>query len=190
MSDLSQRLRQAVGPPEAFQEDLSGWTLEMLRNETVTFGNKNVNRTYEDVWNHDQQWVGFMVSRYQTSQKAEHRKFMRYVELKVEEIENNQAQRPVLRNNRGGPSMAMQSKAKAKPKARGYQSPPTIEGLDLSGDEDDTELGFDQSYMEIMNPEMGALQERMGFMETALQQIMQHMGVNGRNPTGAEESHP
>lgn len=173
MSDLGRRLRAAQMPQEAFQEDIGSWTMDMLQHETVAFGTKHVNRTFEDVWNMDQGWVGFVVQRFSKSEKMEHKKFIRFVELKLDEIESQRAQRPVLRR---APLPVGASKAAPKPKA-GYQRPTASELTVPTSDDEDIELVTETYSAQIMTQEMAGMQERMQSIEGALQQVIQHLSA-------------
>ena len=64
-------------------------TLEDLSQEVITFGQAHMNQTYEQAWE-DQEWVQFMVKRYQNSSKEAHVRFIKFVELKVNQVCRNQ----------------------------------------------------------------------------------------------------
>jgi hypothetical protein len=65
---LSQRLRNLQIPAMAATESLDHLTLEVLSSEVVSFGQKYSGSTYADTWQ-DQEWVHFMINRYQNSQR-------------------------------------------------------------------------------------------------------------------------
>ena len=88
-------------------------TLEELQGETVTFGQKFNGSSFEETWQ-DQEWVQFMISRYQNSGKEAHKRYMKYVELKIEALE--QSQMVVPRQTQGGGQGRPQGKAKAAAK--------------------------------------------------------------------------
>lgn len=171
MSDLLSRLRAAQVPQESFTENVSDWTLAMLRQERIAFGAKHYNKTYEEVWYLDQQWVIFIVQRYATSQKNERKKFIRYVELMLDDVENEKTQRPVLPRGNLNP-VGAQSKAAAKGKAKamaGYQHPSHM------FEEDDAELELEPiglSYTPITTSDVNAMQDRIVFLESTLQQVI------------------
>ena len=64
-------------------EDLSHLTLEELSAEKIKFGEKHQGANMEHVWKTDPEWIKFMVNRYETSVKPEHRRLMKFVELKL-----------------------------------------------------------------------------------------------------------
>lgn len=194
MSDLLSRLRRAQVPQEAFTVPIEQWDLSMLRQERIAFGTKHYNKTFEQVWHQDQQWVIFIIQRYSNSEKVEHKKFIRFVELMLNEVEGNRSQRPVLpRANL--PTMAAQSKAAAKAKAAAgspYPGQPLPDPL--LDESDDWELApIDQSYHPTMSPETAAMQtamqERIMFLESTLQQVIQHVGTMNSvtNPDAATD---
>ena len=88
-------------------------TLEELATETIAFGQKYKGHQYQDTWQ-DQEWIQFMVSRYQNSSKEEHRRFLKYVELQVSAIEQGQGTAPVSSQT----VIAPRAKPKVKPMAK------------------------------------------------------------------------
>ena len=112
----SRAITKRLGSPEAIQE---------LENETVDFGRKNCGRSYQEIWNTDQEWVTFMVDRYGKSHNLSHRKFLKYVELMVQHHKENQMPMVVHQGQGyvggsghadGPPSTRMMAKPKAKAK--------------------------------------------------------------------------
>ena len=176
MSSLSQRLRQLQIPSAAADNtQLDHLTLEELQGETVAFGQKHAGQSFEETWK-DQEWIHFMLSRYQNSQKMEHRRFLKYVELKIESLEKDQ---PVIpRPQAGGVGRA---KAKAKPVAR-----PQVETTDISSMAGESVWDFEPEmfepattgtpyHPEVLAEDMNAIQQRMLNMETAVSRILVHL---------------
>lgn len=171
MSDLLTRLRAAQVPQESFAENVAEWNLAMLRQERIAFGTKHYNKTYEEVWYLDQQWVIFIVQRYATSQKPEHKKFIRYVELMLDDVEGERIQRPALPRANLTP-LAAQSKAAAKAKAKAAAGSPYPNHM---FEEDDAELELEPiglSYTPITTSDVNAMQDRIVFLESTLQQVI------------------
>lgn len=170
MSNLLSRLRRAQVPQEAFTAPLDQWDLSMLRQERIACGTKHYNKTFEQVWHQDQQWVIFIIQRYSTSEKVEHKRFVKFVELMLDEVEGNRTQRPVL------PRANLPTMAAGSP----YPDQPLPDHrLDES---DDWELEpIVPSYQPTMNSETAAtqtaMQERILFLESTLQQVIQHVGT-------------
>ena len=197
---LSQRLDRAQGSSESTVTPLSQLTLEQLATERIQFGQKHLNKTFEEVWQSDPQWVKFVVNRYQDSTKEAHARFMHYVHLQLQEVEQGHHQNPVRPRTQvqhrpqGYMWPQPKPKAKAKPMAQpGYEVPI----YDLLEDEELLEVE-DQSgtYLpETMETHLIAGQEqtqsRIQNIEIALSQIVQHLGsnvVNGSMPNGDESN--
>ena len=152
-------------------------TLPELATEVITFGTKHQGETYEAAWK-DTEWVMFMLSRYQTSTKESHRRFIRFTELKIEALEKGQEtihrDLPVLPNH--GRQTA---KAKAKPVAKSLATP---SHTSLPDGEEDWDIEHIESEMYnpgimnvppmVMAEDMSALQQRMLHMENALTRVI------------------
>ena len=192
---LSQRLQQA-SRLEANTE-IQHMTLEQLSETTVTFGTKHMNRTYQQVWETDQPWINYMVTRFQSSQKRDHMMLMRFVDLKLQEVEQNQTQMPVMPSThqvQGSLGQQAKMKAKPRPKAKSYSmanasltgdTPPEVPIFDpLEEDFEDLGEASEMYFPATMHQEMihqanvtEAMQAaRMGNIESALQQVIQHLG--------------
>ena len=90
---LSNRLKNLQQVDHSTLSDLSQLTLDDLHQEKVTFGEKHMGKTFQEVWK-DQNWIHFVASRYGKSAKAAHRLLIRYIELMVEHHETQQL--PIL----------------------------------------------------------------------------------------------
>ena len=179
MSSLTQRLRQLQIPSSVPVESLEHLTLSELATEAICFGTKHQGESFEQAWN-DQEWVSFMVARYQNSLKDSHRRFIRYVELKVEALERGQESiprdMPVMPNTgRARP------KAKGKPMAKSIATPQhtCLPDGDEDWDLEHVEPGmYDPPTMnsQVTMPEdLHALQTRMLHMESALTRVIAHI---------------
>ena len=171
---VTQRLRQLQIPSSVPVESLEHLTLSELATEVVSFGTKHQGRTFEEAWG-DTEWVMFMLSRYQSSTKESHRRFIRFTELKIEAMEKDQGIThqglPVMPNR--GHQMA---KAKAKPVAKSLATPSRTS---LQDGEDDWDIGSEMYNPGIMNippmamaEDLNALQQRMLHMENALTRVI------------------
>ena len=176
MSSLSQRLRALQIPAVASQESLDHLTLEELSGETISFGQKHQGHTHLEAWE-DQEWVQFMIKRYQGSTKDAHRRFLRFVELKVEDLEKNQSVIP--RSSQQGGSSRLQAKSKAVAKMSAGPAP--ICSPDGDG-EDDWDVASEMCDPVIMgyaqtqvSENVEALQARMLNMENALGRVIKHI---------------
>ena len=184
MSSLQQRLRAIQTPIEVEVQDLSHLTLEELSQEKVSFGQKHLGQPYAEAWK-DQEWVTFMVSRYGGSTKLEHRRFMKYIDLKVTQHETHQMPIPVVPPD----SVPLQPSAKAcspgmiaaaKPKARGGHSR-AIHLPDMEEGGWSMEPGMEPGMYTSAtmtsggNQEMEAMQQRILNMENALTRVIRHL---------------
>ena len=153
---------------------LSHLTLEDLSAEIVTFGQKYLGCHFRDTWE-DQEWVQFMVSRYSKSTKESHRRYLRYVELKVEALEQSQETVPPKSNPQG----VLRSQAKAKAMTRHFGTPINTSLPDGEADwdiEPETYASLTMTGPNIYTQEdMRAIQDRMLHMENALSRVIRHI---------------
>ena len=70
---------------EADREVLSKMSLEELANEKVAFGEAKKGCTFEKAFQ-DTQWTEFILNKYETSKKPEHQMYVKFVELKMQQI--------------------------------------------------------------------------------------------------------
>ena len=173
MSSLSQRLRLLNLPQGEATAPVDHLTLEELQNEVVTFGQKHTGSTFEDTWT-DQEWVHFMINRYSKSQKESHKRYLKYVELKIESLE--QSQMVIPRSSQGGGHGRPQSKAKAAAKTCAAPSVISSQG------ESEWAIPSEMYEPEIMNQQplpatedWMAMQSRMLNMENALTRVIRHL---------------
>ena len=171
---LSQRLRNLQIPANTTElASLEHLTLEDLNQEVVTFGQKYMGWHFQDTWQ-DQEWVQFMVSRYQRSTKEGHRRYLRYVELKVETMEQQQSAIPPRSNPPTTVRGQAKAKAKASPVAPHHTSLPDGEAdWDI---EPETYASLTMTGPNIYTQEdMRAIQDRMLHMENALSRVIRHI---------------
>lgn len=133
-------------------ENVEKLTLDQMANMQVDCKAK-MNQTYEKAFQ-DLEWTQFIVSRYEESGKPEHRRYLQYVKLRLEEA--NQGQEPVP------PKAAIIKKpVKKGPSASRMAKPVTEE------EKSDWEQMSLQSQSEIENC--------MNRMEEALAQAISHL---------------
>ena len=89
MSSLSQKLNvyiQGVKKEDEKEEiqKLEQMTLPQLQELKISFGKAKLGQSYEQAFQ-DQSWTKWFIQTYETSPKPEHRKFIRFVTLKLEE---------------------------------------------------------------------------------------------------------
>ena len=162
--------------------DLDHLTRDQLSQEVIDFGSKHKGRTYLEAWTEDQDWVMFMVSRYQESMKLSHRKFLRFIDPQLTEHEKHQLPIPVMKKAATTmPIHTPKNAAKAKAKASlayatqvPIASVPTVDSEEewLSGEmygSQQPTMSSDPMAMENIQ----AMQERMLNMEQALGRVIQ-----------------
>jgi len=188
--DLAQRLAKVQTKGNQEVADLSHLTIDDLQDRVVDFGTKHKGHSFQHIWLEDQEWVKFMCSHYHKSQKSSHRLFLRYVELMVEQLENNGQVVEVtiptsstqLPNDvtLGYPQVKAFAKAKMKPmnsqKTSGRVRSTEVVENPLEEEEDWSEAEMIESFNQAAD--IQTLQARMLNMENALQQIIQHITEN------------
>ena len=195
---MSNQLTQSQRLKNAREQDgrieVEAMTMAQLSKERVTFGAKYVNYTCQHMWDNHPDWTQFMVDRYATSEKKDHQKLMRFVNLKLECVENAQDQMPVMpKGSQSRGSLGQQAKYKAMPrpkaKAKGYS---TFQGLvedhtfelpisdQWEEDFEDVDAAHESFCPEIMTDESThqnteVMQSRITNIEHALQQVIRHL---------------
>ena len=188
---LSQRLKGLQTKAEPTTEDLAHLSLRDLETEVVDFGKKNCGRSYQEVWSTDQEWVSFMVDRYGKSHNISHRKFLRYVELMVQQHEEQQL--PVVVQPSQGyagvsglaealPKAQLTAKPKSRPKAAAAHSTGLEGPIHFPSLEDDL-LEETEMYNSLtmvppplsQDPEFHAMKERLLNLESALTKVVNHL---------------
>ena len=89
MSSLSQKLNsyiQGVKKEDEKEEilQIEQMTLPQLQELKISFGKAKLGQSYEQAFR-DQSWTKWFIQTYETSPKPEHRKFIRFVTLKLDE---------------------------------------------------------------------------------------------------------
>ena len=175
MGDWVQRLAkiQTANPPED-QEDVSHMTLEELKGEMMSFGKTHRGKTFDQVWSSSPEWTQWFLQHYQNSTKVAHKKMVRFIKLKIEEMETQpegMRQGPVMPQSHAMPKMmAGLPKAKARPV-------PTTE-------DEGIEPRPEEPWIPSEDNGVQSLQVRMSMVENALQQILMHLApdASSSNP--------
>lgn len=160
-------------------EKVQHMTLEELSREQISFGNTYVGRPFPSMMANTR-YVTWFVGNYKDSKKANHAKFIRYIQLYVADLEKNPQQ--------------VKSKAAAKPKkmaappphqgyyaekALGPPTPPEISSEEEFDPMDPLPSGsweeVDPSPSHVKNVEMQNMQERLHRMEEVMQQVLHHL---------------
>lgn len=166
MSDWTQRLQkvQAAQPPME-EEAIDHIPLSVLKEEKMSFGKTHVGKTFLDVWNSSPEWTKWFLQHYQSSSKLPHRKMIRFIKLMIEETESQGdeiQQAPVPHSTQAAPKTMM-----IRPKAKPMPMTPNPTGEQPTVD---TPWVPSEEQTEIQ-----ILQARMGGLESALHQILQHL---------------
>ncbi|CAL1150804.1 unnamed protein product [Cladocopium goreaui] len=174
-------------------EDLSHLTLEELGPELVDFGQKHRGQSFHETWK-DQEWVSWMTKHYGASTKTAHRRFIRYVELKLDYHEAHQMPIPVVPQGSlpmttsgvqssakaGGPSPGMiAAKAKTRPLSQSSIHLPDMEDAGWA-----LEPGTYTQGTMSSDPNVEAMQQRMLHLENALSRVIHHLEMT------AGQTHP
>lgn len=99
MSSLSQKLTMFQDDIKKEQNQealdlLDSMPLSRLKALPIEFGKAKVGQSFEEAFQ-DQAWTKWFVKTYENSTKMEHRQFLRYVALKVEENPKVKMSQPV-----------------------------------------------------------------------------------------------
>ena len=116
-SQSLQRVQADLATPAG--ESIDHFTLEDLKVEIITFGKTHVGQTYEQVWESSPEWIKWFLEHFSNSSKMAHRKVIRYIRMKIEEMETEQgmpSQTPVLRKAKAKSlPQSLAAKAKSRP---------------------------------------------------------------------------
>lgn len=188
---------QEVKKPEL--PSIDHFTLEQLGAMTIDFGKTHRGRSYQHMWEVEQEWIVWFLQRYSQSSKMSHRLFCKFAELQIEMAENWNHRVPVYPTSRDVTSenltkekMVPKAKAKmgAKTKGSGMQS--YTPAFDMESEEKDEFEMFQEWELEqqldgltvtTIQADVLSLQDRMSNMENMLQQVLSHL-----QPKAAESS--
>ena len=138
-------------------------TFEELGQCQITFGQAKLGQTFQEVVEQDRRYTAWFVSKYATSEKICHRKFIRYVELFVEKAEV-QKKTP-------------QSKKMAKAKSAPHANMAETEPVPSSSEEEPVQDGETWDVIEHR-----ALQDqRLESLEGAMGQIINQLQILTQN---------
>ena len=152
------------------------WT-EMC-NCKIDFGKAHAGKSYLTAWHMEPTWVRWIVKTYESSEKPEHRRFLKFVEMMIEmeekgmtptSIEQHELQAPI------GPTPSMmRAKAKAMPRVTEGMEPSPDMMVHLS-ETASVEDWIDMNSMPNTTENIEALQARMSNVENALTEILSHL---------------
>lgn len=174
----------------------------------IKFGSTHVGRTYQHMWDAEQEYITWFLPRFGNSTKLDHRLFVRFIELQIETHENWGATVPVTAEKAqteskqdaltANPKMVPKAKSKSKSRSsREHDRVPAF--LDMHQEE---EYEFWKAEWEAMDaveqasahpvsapsdPEVQTLQNRMLNLENALQQVITHLQGQNKTPLDTPE---
>lgn len=170
-ADLANRLKQTLKEEnqKESKEAIFKMTYHELSQCVITFGDVHVGKKYKEM-PQDVRYVTWFAGRYKDSQKPEHVKFLRFLELHVKHLEENKS-----------PTNKDSIKEKPVPKAK---NAPSTETVPIESD-DESEKWSHCGNPPPMTPdqtEFMALQNRLAQMETVMQQVLMHLSQSQGNP--------
>ena len=68
-------------------ERIGHLSLAELKATPMTFGKTHLGKTYDEIWVSDPQWIKWFMGHYSNSGKTDHRKMIRFIQMKIEESE-------------------------------------------------------------------------------------------------------
>lgn len=179
VSDLAARFKQATNSSQMIDEEkeyekIQQMTLEELSKECISFGTTYVGKPFPSLMG-ETRYVTWFVNMYQHSHRPSHAKFIRYIQLYVEDLENN----PLQAKAKSCP------KAKGKSQPKGYYAEQSVapQGAPTLSSEEEEEFdpmdplpaGSWEQVEPVPNLEMQELRERMHKMEDVMQQVLHHL---------------
>ncbi len=157
-------------------------TYDQLKNYKMDFGKAKMGMTFAQVVS-DRRYVQWFTETYQHSRRPTHLRFLRFVQLHVDQMEEHQPKSKA--------SLSTQSKAKAKPTVRptSTTNPSPIETsldfpeipIDAEFEDEETEA-WEQVHTlerELQHAEeMSQVRDRLQQMEHVMQQVLDHLSQN------------
>jgi hypothetical protein len=169
---LAERLRRLSLGSEIDQEEQLNQIMEMsyeeLSSKVMDFGKAHLGKSFLDMTK-ETRYMTWFAEAYQGSRKPQHVRFLRFIQLHVEKLEAG-------KNPSSRPTVATQSKAKAKAKMLQVHLP------ENPWDESEEEMGMpSEASWDIPHGnqiELNEMQNRMGEVENVLQQVLNLLSSN------------
>lgn len=198
MSDLALRLQKIQRPETPVLMDISHYKLADLAPMQIKFGSTHVGRSFQHMWDVEQEYITWFLKRYSNSTKLDHRLFVRFIELEIQRHEewgatvavtSEQAQTQ-SKQETPTPAPKMIPKAKAKSQAAGTRTNQRVPAfIDMSQEEEFEFLQAEWEASEAMSqvsapadPDVQTLQNRMLNLENALHQVIVHLQGKDKTP--------
>lgn len=172
-SKLADRLKkvskQSTSGPcsSTTRQNIMKMTMSELQNQTATFGQTHVGKTYQEMLSVPS-YLSWFSARYHASQKTDHLMFLRFIQLHAEELEAQE------NPEKGHVKSDKVANTRPKPKAAPPASQPPIDAeIEDSEDEWAAPSSVGVSQVELMGTH-----NRMSEMEAVMQQILHHLNAN------------
>ena len=179
MSSLSQRLKaiQTPSKPEKFQ--FNHMSMADLEESIVTFGQTHRGKSYLEVWEKHQDWIGWFLSHFENSGKEEHQRMIHFIKCKIERAELTGEGVPT---GTGSKDIKLKPKMKAKAMPMKAQASAGEVPIPEMLDEEDpfeflTEAEMDSRSVAPID-QVGPLESRVNQMEAVLGRILAHLERN------------
>ena len=170
MADWIQRLNRVQSKQMPIMgESVEHLSLEELKTSVMTFGKAHLGKEFETIWSEDPSWVKWFLNHYKSSGKTEHKKMIRFIQLRIEEEENRD-------QITQAPCATSKSKAlpKSLAKAKSQPEPPMIwqmvEGPEM--EELIYEPPWQESEMKEVQSEVQVINNRLLGLENAMQHMI------------------
>lgn len=173
---LSERLKAVTSKENDGQslETIMKMTFDELKEEKIDFGTAHKGRRYAEM-TQENRYLTWFTQTFKDSRKPSHVKFLRFIQLHVENLEkNHKTEKPKKENT---------------PVAKSKMMPPELpEAEDVPSSEEESFEAWEAIHaVNQPNLEMMQMQDRMQQMESLLHQVVEHLsqGQNRINPSSA-----
>ena len=153
LADRLRRLSLSERDSESLPQIMS-MTLAELENETIKFGKAHCGKTYASMVT-EHRYMTWFAETYKDSRQTKHVKFLRFIQLHVENLEKNNQEI----------SATTRPKAKACPKALASTMP-----IDLESEPEEWDQVPEENTLELLH-----MQRRMLEIENVMQQVLAHL---------------
>lgn len=165
--------RQKGIQQEASLEEIEKMSLSELAKETVQFGTAKKGLKFGEAFK-DYGWTEWFVSHYEKSQKVSHRKYIRFVELTLEEeavTESNEKAKKWWKD----PTTSAASVKSEPSEAATWEKVKPVDITESESESDALKFSHLEEEVVYMRAETRQLGTRMTNMENAMQEIVQHL---------------
>lgn len=156
---------------EAEMEKIDHMTLAELEKELIQFGTAKMNLPFPEAFK-DHRWTDWFVGSYETSTKPAHRKYVKYVEKRLDqEMLEERSQKGYKEHMEQIQQQKQKNKATS---SAGEETWDMIAPVDLVEEAPEALLHLHEE-MSYIRTENAQLRGRLGNMEMAIQELVQHI---------------